>query len=198
VLEALTAVGLAPELAARYPHELSGGQSQRVGIARAMVLRPAVLVCDEPLSALDLTTQAAIVALLRQLKAERDLSLLFISHNLALVRRLCQRVLVLYLGRMMEAAPAEALFASPRHPYTRELLAAIPSADPRVQPQRLLAVRAGEAASPLDPPSGCVYRSRCPHAIPVCAARRPAWEQAGPAHEVACHRFRELPAARPL
>jgi oligopeptide/dipeptide ABC transporter ATP-binding protein len=198
VLDALSAVGLAPELAARYPHELSGGQCQRVGIARAMVLRPAVLVCDEPLSALDLTTQAAIVALLEQLKEERALTLLFISHNLALVRRLCEQVLVLYLGRMMEAAPAEALFATPRHPYTRELLAAIPSTDPRVQPQRLLAVRPGEAASPLDPPSGCVYRSRCPFALPVCAAARPPWESAGPGHEVACHRFRELPPAVPL
>jgi peptide/nickel transport system ATP-binding protein len=197
VLEALDAVGLAPELAARYPHELSGGQCQRVGIARAMVLKPQLLVCDEPLSALDLSTQAEIVALLEGLRAQQNLTLLFISHNLGLVRRLCQRVLVLYLGRMMESGETQALFATPRHPYTRELLAAIPSADPRVQPGRLLGVRAGEPASPLDPPSGCVYRTRCPHALAVCAAERPRWEPAGPDQEVACLRWRELPAAGP-
>jgi len=118
---------------------------------------------------------------------------LFISHNLGLVRRLCQRVLVLYLGRMMESGETQALFATPRHPYTRELLAAIPSADPRVQPGRLLGVRAGEPASPLDPPSGCVYRTRCPHAIARCAEQVPVWEQAGDGGEgIACHRWREL------
>ncbi len=193
VLGALEAVGLAPELAVRYPHELSGGQCQRVGLARAMVLKPQLLVCDEPLSALDLSTQAEIVALLEQLREERGLTLLFISHNLGLVRRLCQRVLVLYLGRMMEAGAAQTLFSAPRHPYTRELLAAIPSTDPRVQPSRLLAVRPGEPASPLDPPSGCVYRTRCPHALPLCAADRPAWEPAGQDQALACHRWRELP-----
>ena len=193
VLQALEEVGLAPQLAARYPHELSGGQCQRVGIARAMVLRPQLLVCDEPLSALDLSTQAQIVALLERLRTQRGLTLLFISHNLGLVRRLCQRVLVLYLGRMMESAATEALFSSPHHPYTRELLAAIPSTDPRVQPARLLKVREGEPASPLDPPSGCVYRTRCPHALPLCAAQRPPWERTGEGGEVACHRWRELP-----
>jgi len=197
VLEALEQVGLAPELAARYPHELSGGQCQRVGIARAMVLKPKLLVCDEPLSALDLSTQAEIVALLERLAAQDHLTLLFISHNLGLVRRLCQNVLVLYLGRMMEAGAAEALFAAPRHPYTRELLAAIPSTDPRLQPGRLLGVRAGEPASALDPPSGCVYRTRCPHAIALCAAQRPPWEPAGQAQELACHRWRELPPSAP-
>ncbi len=193
VLQALEEVGLAPELAARYPHELSGGQCQRVGIARAMVLKPQLLVCDEPLSALDLSTQAQIVALLERLRSQRRLTLLFISHNLGLVRRLCQRVLVLYLGRMMESAAAEALFAEPHHPYTRELLAAIPSTDPRVQPARLLAVREGEPASPLQPPSGCVYRTRCPHALPLCAAQRPPWERTAQGGAVACHRWRELP-----
>jgi len=197
MFEALDAVGLAPELARRYPHELSGGQCQRVGIARAMVLKPQLLVCDEPLSALDLSTQAEIVALLEGLRAQQHLTLLFISHNLGLVRRLCQRVLVLYLGRMMESGETQALFATARHAYTRELLAAIPSADPRVQPGRLLGVRAGEPASPLDPPSGCVYRTRCPHALAVCAAERPRWEPAGPGQEVACLRWRELPAAGP-
>jgi oligopeptide/dipeptide ABC transporter ATP-binding protein len=162
-----------------------------------MVLKPQLLVCDEPLSALDLTTQAGIVALIQKLRAQENLTLLFISHNLALVRQLCQRVLVLYLGRMVESCDAAALFARPHHPYTRELLAAIPSADPRLQPARLLAVRPGEPPSPLAPPSGCVYRTRCPHAIEVCAAQEPHWERSGAGGWVACHRWRELPAPDP-
>jgi peptide/nickel transport system ATP-binding protein len=192
VAAALEAVALPQELAARYPHELSGGQCQRVGIARAMILRPALLVADEPVSALDVPTQEQIVTLLQELTAAHGMSLMFISHNLALVRRLCTRVLVLYLGRMMELAPVQALFAAPRHPYTRELLAAIPSTDPDIQPQRLAQVRLGEPPSPLDPPSGCVYRTRCPHAQAVCAARVPAWEPTHAEARVACHRWREL------
>ena len=182
---------------ARYPHELSGGQCQRVGIARAMILKPQVLVCDEPLSALDLSTQGEIVALLESLRRTQGLTLLFISHNLQLVRRLCARTLVLYLGRMMELAPTEALFNSPRHPYTRELLAAIPSLDPQRQPGRLTQVRAGEPPSPLAPPSGCVYRTRCGYAQDACAARRPGWESVAAGHEVACLRWRELPLETP-
>jgi oligopeptide/dipeptide ABC transporter ATP-binding protein len=193
MFKALQQVGLAEELAGRYAHELSGGQCQRVGIARAMILEPQLLVCDEPLSALDLSTQGEIVALLERLRDAHGLTLLFISHNLALVRRLCTRVLVLYLGRMMELAPTAALFSDPRHPYTRELLAALPSLDPRLQPQRLGQARPGEPASPLAPPSGCVYRTRCAWAQPRCAQALPAWESAGSAHEVACHRWRELP-----
>jgi oligopeptide/dipeptide ABC transporter ATP-binding protein len=190
---ALAAVALPQELAARYPHELSGGQCQRVGIARAMILKPALLVADEPVSALDVPTQEQIVTLLQELTAAHGMSLMFISHNLALVRRLCSRVLVLYLGRMMELAPVHSLFAAPRHPYTRELLAAIPSTDPDIQPQRLAQVRVGEPPSPLDPPSGCVYRTRCPHALAVCAARVPVWESTtGAEAQVACHRWREL------
>jgi peptide/nickel transport system ATP-binding protein len=193
VAVALERVGLAASLAERYPHELSGGQCQRVGIARAMILKPRLLVCDEPLSALDIPTQAQIVALLAELRRATGMSLLFISHNLALVGQLCERVLVLYLGRMMELAPATTLYAKPRHPYTRELLAAVPTADPDVQPGRLAHVRTGEAPSALAPPSGCVYRTRCPHAAPVCAASIPPWEEVSAAHGVACHRWRELP-----
>src|SRR5215472_5304616 len=192
VTAVLARVGLSSALAQRYPHELSGGQSQRVGIARAMVLGPRLLVCDEPVSALDAPTQQQIVALLAELRAAGGMSLLFISHNLALVRRLCERVLVLYLGRMMELAPATALFAAPRHPYSRELLAAIPVADPDIQPARLAQVRAGEPPSPLSPPSGCVYRTRCAQAAAVCAARIPQWEEPGAEQGIACHRWREI------
>jgi len=188
----LARVGLASSLAERYPHELSGGQCQRVGIARAMVLAPRLLVCDEPVSALDAPTQQQIVALLAELRAASGMALLFISHNLALVRRLCERVLVLYLGRMMELAPTAALFAAPRHPYSRELLAAIPVADPDIQPARLAHVRAGEPPSPLSPPSGCVYRTRCPQAAAVCAERIPHWEEPGGEQGIACHRWREI------
>ena len=188
----LARVGLSPALAQRYPHELSGGQCQRVGIARAMVLGPRLLVCDEPVSALDAPTQQQVVALLAELRETSGLSLLFISHNLALVRRLCERVLVLYLGRMMELAPTAALFAEPRHPYSRELLAAIPVADPDIQPARLARVRAGEPPSPLSPPSGCVYRTRCAHAAAVCAERVPEWQAPEGGRGIACHRWREI------
>jgi oligopeptide transport system ATP-binding protein len=190
---ALGRVGIASSLAERYPHELSGGQCQRVGIARAMILGPRLLVCDEPVSALDAPTQQQIVALLAELRAASGMALLFISHNLALVRRLCERVLVLYLGRMMELAPTAALFTAPRHPYSRELLAAIPVADPDIQPTRLARVRAGEPPSPLSPPSGCVYRTRCAQAAAVCAERIPQWEEPDAEQGIACHRWREIP-----
>ena len=189
----LRRVGLTAELASRYPHELSGGQCQRVGIARATILKPRLLICDEPVSALDVPTQQQIVTLLAHLKRESDMCLLFVSHNLALVRQLCERVLVLYLGRMMELAPAHSLYTRPRHPYTRELLAAVPIPDPDIQPARLARARPGEPPSPLSPPSGCVYRTRCPHAAPVCAERIPEWEELPDTRRVACHRWRELP-----
>jgi oligopeptide/dipeptide ABC transporter ATP-binding protein len=192
VAKVLGRVGLELALAERYPHELSGGQCQRVGIARAMILKPRLLVCDEPLSALDLATQAQIVTLMAELKQSTGMSLLFISHNLALVTRLCERVLVLYLGRMMELAPAAALATRPRHPYTRELLAAVPSPDPDVQPGRLALVVSAEPPSALAPPSGCVYRTRCTHAAAVCAASIPSWEDSGEGLGIACHRWREL------
>jgi oligopeptide transport system ATP-binding protein len=192
VAAALGRVGLEDALAERYPHELSGGQCQRVGIARAMILKPRLLVCDEPLSALDLATQAQIVTLMAELKQTTGLSLLFVSHNLALVASLCERVLVMYLGRMMELARTAALPAAGRHPYTRELLAAVPTTDPDVQPARLAHVLTGEPPSALAPPSGCVYRSRCPHAAALCATSVPAWENAGEGLGIACHRWREL------
>jgi oligopeptide/dipeptide ABC transporter ATP-binding protein len=194
VLRALDLVRLDSELAGRYPHELSGGQCQRVGIARAMVTQPQLLICDEPVSALDATVQEQIVNLLAQLKRETGLAILFISHNLSVVRQLCDRILVLYLGRMMELAPAASIYSRPLHPYTGELLESAPIANPDIQPARLTRVRLGDPASPLSPPSGCVYRTRCPHAVAVCAARMPAWEEAEPGRWVACHRWRDLPS----
>jgi oligopeptide transport system ATP-binding protein len=199
VSRALAHVRLEPALATRYPHELSGGQCQRIGIARAMVLQPRLLICDEPVSALDVTVQEQIVGLLADLKRESGLAILFISHNLAVVRQLCERILVLYLGRMMELAPAAAIRAQPLHPYTRDLLESAPIPDPDVQPGRLSRVLLGEPPSPLSPPSGCVYRTRCPHATTVCAERVPEWEAADDALRwVACHRWRELAAATTL
>jgi len=192
VAEMLTRVGIGPDLANRYPHEFSGGQCQRIGIARAMILKPRLLICDEPVSALDVSIQEQIVTLLADLKREYGMCILFVSHNLAVVRRLCERVLVLYLGRMMELASAERLYSEPLHPYTRSLLDAVPIPDPDTQPARLTGVLGGEPPSPLDPPSGCVYRTRCPHAIQVCREQVPAWEEVEGGRRVACHRWRDL------
>lgn len=190
--EMLARVGLGGELAARYPHEVSGGQCQRAAIARAMILEPRLLVCDEPVSSLDVSIQAQIVGLLKRLQREMRLSVLFISHNLAVVRQLSQRVLVLYLGRVMELAPRDELYARPRHPYTRALLESIPVPDPARERERKRAPWHGEIPSPLDPPSGCVFRTRCPWAEPRCAAARPSLETVGAGHQVACVRWREI------
>ena len=196
VADMLVRVGLSSDLVARYPHQFSGGQCQRIGIARAMILKPRVLVCDEPVSALDVSIQEQILTLLAGLKCEFGMSILFVSHNLAVVRRICDRVLVLYLGRMMELAPVEALYTQPRHPYTRELLEAVPIADPDIQQARLGRALSGEPPSPMSPPSGCVYRTRCALAAEVCRTVTPAWEPVDPtaesAHGVACHRWREV------
>ena len=192
VRELLQQMGLAESLAERYPHELSGGQGQRAAIARAMILRPKLLVCDEAVSALDAAIQAQIIELLRAVKEDHAVALLFISHNLAVVRELCDRVLVLYLGRMMEAAPVALLYERPLHPYTRGLFEAIPIADPDIQPARLAHVMPGEPPSALNPPPGCVFHTRCPHVIPLCRREIPAWEAAGDGRYVACHRWREL------
>jgi len=190
--EILRRVGLSEEMINRYAHEFSGGQCQRIGIARAMVLRPKLLICDEPVSALDVSIQAQIVNLLKDLQRDFGMTILFVSHNLAVVRRLCDRVLVLYLGRAMELATTDELYSRPLHPYTRGLLAAVPVPDPDIQPARLGTALEGELPSPLNPPSGCVFRTRCPHAIERCAVEIPELEAVQGGRKIACHRWREL------
>ena len=185
-LAMLGRVGLGSEHLARFPHEFSGGQAQRIGIARALILEPDLVVCDEPLSALDVSIKSQISNLLKDLQQELGLALLFISHDLAAVRFSCDAVLVLYLGRVMELAPRDALFAAPRHPYTRALLDAVPLPDPRAARARRAAPLPGELPSPLAPPSGCVFRTRCPLAEARCAHTAPPLRPVG-AGQVACH-----------
>jgi oligopeptide transport system ATP-binding protein len=184
--------GLLPQMINRYPHEFSGGQCQRVGLARAMILRPRLIVCDEPVSALDVSIQAQIINLLMRLQREFGLALLFISHDLAVVRHISHRILVLYLGRTMELADRDAIYADPHHPYTKALISAVPIPDPRLERRKQRIVLEGDLPSPLDPPSGCVFRTRCPLAIERCAAEVPVIEQIGPGHQVACHRWCEV------
>jgi oligopeptide/dipeptide ABC transporter ATP-binding protein len=192
VAAAFESVGLAHGLASRYPHELSGGQCQRVAIARATVVRPRLLICDEAVSALDVSVQAQIVNLLADLSRQQGIGLLFISHNLAVVRHLCDEVAVLYLGRVVERAPRDALFAAPRHPYTRALLGAVPEADPRVASRRAAVELAEEGSALSRPSAGCSFAPRCPHAVDACFSQPPGLEPSGQGSAVACHRWREL------
>ena len=191
----LEQVGLPPEHADRFPHEFSGGQRQRIGIARALATGPEFLVADEPVSALDVSVQAQVLALLADLRTRLGLGLLFISHDLHVVRSLCDRVLVLYLGRIMEEGPAAEVLRDPRHPYTRALLSASPSLDPARRRTRILLT--GDPPSPADPPSGCVFRTRCGWAVPACAAAVPALRTLGPDHRAACIRAEDV-AAPPI
>jgi peptide/nickel transport system ATP-binding protein/oligopeptide transport system ATP-binding protein len=181
-------------LARRYPHELSGGQCQRAAIARAIVARPRLLVCDEAVSALDVSVQAQVVNLLAGLRERYGLALLFISHNLAVVRHLSDEVVVLYLGRVVERAPREALFAAPRHPYTRALLAAVPEPDPAARSaERRVPLAEGEPAEQASGAAGCAYAARCPYADERCRREVPPLEPDGAGHFTACHHWRAWP-----
>jgi peptide/nickel transport system ATP-binding protein/oligopeptide transport system ATP-binding protein len=196
VAELLQMVGLAPFHARRYPHEFSGGQRQRIGIARALAVEPNLIVADEAVSALDVSVQAQVLNLLKDLQFRLNIALIFIAHDLAVVRHIADRIAVMYLGRIVEMAPTRALFATPRHPYTRALLSAIPVPQPQVIRQR--EILAGDVPSPIDPPSGCRFHTRCPFVIDRCRQETPAMQPAGGGQEVACHRWAELPAAAPL
>ncbi|RRH96672.1 ABC transporter ATP-binding protein [Mesorhizobium tamadayense] len=189
--KALAAVELPVDAYDRYAHEFSGGQRQRIGIARALTLEPEFIVADEPVSALDVSIQAQVINLLRDLQLQLGLTMLFISHDLAVVEYICDTVIVLYLGRIMEIAPAASLYARPQHPYTQALLSAIPSPDPRKRSKRQ--ILKGDIPSPANPPSGCVFRTRCPHAIEACAGVVPGLRETEAGHLKACIRD-DIPA----
>jgi oligopeptide transport system ATP-binding protein len=186
VLAMMLRVGLTEQQINRYPHEFSGGQCQRIGIARALILKPQVVICDEPVSALDVSIQAQIINLLKELQAEMGLALVFIAHDLAVVKHISQRVMVMYLGRAMEVAAKHALYDTPRHPYTQALLSAIPVPDPRVERAKTLQLLQGDLPSPINPPSGCVFRTRCPKAVAQCGRDVPVLRQVDGQSQSAC------------
>lgn len=198
VVKTMEAVGLLPEMINRYPHEFSGGQAQRIGIARALITDPKLIVCDEPVSALDVSIQAQILNLLAELKDEFGLTLIFISHNLSVVRHVSDRILVLYLGRIVELATGDEIYEDPKHPYTRALLTAVPIPDPKLARQRNIDALKGEIPSPINPPSGCTFRTRCRFAKPQCAETRPPLESIEGGRLVACIRWREIEVEAPV
>jgi len=188
ITEVMEAVGLDPAVTGRrLPHQFSGGQCQRISIARALVLDPTLLICDEPVSALDVSVQAQILNLLEDMKARYRLTMIFIAHDLAVVKNVSDRVAVMYLGKLCEVATPDALYAAPAHHYTAALLASVPVADPSVRPGLVPDALRGEPPSPLDPPSGCRFRTRCPRAEERCAAEEPLLREQSPGHLVACH-----------
>ncbi|MBC8339537.1 MAG: ATP-binding cassette domain-containing protein [Rhodospirillales bacterium] len=186
VRELLSLCGLNPKFADRYPHEMSGGQRQRVGVARALALNPEFIICDEAVSALDVSIQAQVINLLEDLRDEFDLTYLFISHDLSVIRHICHRVSVMYLGHMVELAECDELYENPIHPYTRALLAAVPIPDPAIEANRKHEVVKGEVPSPINPPSGCVFHPRCTLAVDSCSKDVPEFREIKPGHWVAC------------
>ncbi|WP_144461338.1 ABC transporter ATP-binding protein [Siminovitchia fortis] len=187
IKELLRLVGLNTDHISRFPHEFSGGQRQRIGIARALALDPKFIVCDEPISALDVSIQAQVVNLLKDLQRKMGLTYLFIAHDLSMVKYISDRILVMYLGKMVELADSEELYEDPLHPYTKALLSSVPIPDPELRRERI--ILKGDVPSPIDPPSGCVFRTRCPAAMDVCAKAVPEWQEVKPGHFTACHLY---------
>ncbi|TBL78141.1 ABC transporter ATP-binding protein [Paenibacillus thalictri] len=189
VLQLLRDVGLNDEHAGRFPHEFSGGQRQRIGIARALAIEPEFIIADEPISALDVSVQAQVVNLFKKLQKERGLTYLFIAHDLAMVKHISDRIGVMYLGKLIEVTSSDKLYANPLHPYTVSLLSAIPIPDPEIERRRERIILQGEVPNPLNPPSGCPFRTRCPKAMPECAKVMPEYMEVEPDHYVACHLY---------